>query len=110
MPVLEKNAADRGLIFAFGWLGVLLLAADGINNMDRLRTLLRRVVFGVTTIAVLGIAQFFTQVDAAKYIKVPGLTALVPFTDLLNRGTFNRPSATASHPIEFGAVLAIVCR
>jgi O-antigen ligase len=107
MPVLEKNAADRGLIFAFGWLGVLLLAADGINSMDRLRTLLRRLVFGATAMALLGMIQFFAGLDAAKYIKIPGLTALVPFSDLLSRGSFNRPSATASHPIEFGAVLAI---
>ena len=107
MPVLEKNAADRGLIFAFGWLGVLLLAADGVSNMDRLRTLLRRVVLGATAMAALGMTQFFTKLDAANYIKIPGLTSLVPFTDLLSRGAFNRPSATASHPIEFGAVLAI---
>ena len=107
MPVLEKNAADRGLIFFFGWLGVLLLAADGINNMGRLKTLLRRLVFGVTTIAALGMVQFFASINAAQYIKIPGLTALVPASDLLSRGEFNRPSATASHPIEFGAVLAI---
>lgn len=107
MPILEKNAADRGLIFVFGWLGVLLLAADGISNADRLRTLLRRVVFGATAMALLGMTQFFTGLDAANYIKIPGLTTLVPFTDLLSRGEFNRPSATASHPIEFGAVLAI---
>ena len=107
MPVLEKNAADRGLIFVFGWLGVLVLAADGINSMDRLRTLLRRVVFGATAMAVLGMTQFFTGLNAANYIKIPGLTDLAPFTDLLSRGILNRPSATASHPIEFGAVLAI---
>jgi polysaccharide biosynthesis protein PslJ len=107
IPVLEKNAADRGLIFAFGWLGVLLLAADGIDSMDRLRTLLRRVVLGATAMAVLGMTQFFTGLNAAKYLMIPGLTALTPFTDLLNRGTLNRPSATATHPIEFGAVLAI---
>jgi O-antigen ligase len=107
MPVLEKNAADRALIFTFGWLGVLLLAADGISNLDRLRTLFRRLVFGTSAIAVLGIIQFFTKLNAAAYIKIPGLTNLLPFTDLLNRGTLNRPSATAAHPIEFGAVLVL---
>ena len=107
MPVLEKNAADRGLIFVFGWLGIFLLAADATNNMDRLKTLLRRLIFGVTAIAALGIAQFFTGLNAAKYIIIPGLSALQPFSDLLSRGTLNRPSATASHPIEFGAVLVI---
>ena len=107
LPTLEKNGADRGLISLAGWLGVLLIAADGIDSMDRLRTLVRRVVFGATAMAVLGMTQFFTGLDATKYIKIPGLVALAPFTDVLSRADFNRPAATATHPIEFGAVLAM---
>ena len=34
MPSLEQNGADRGLISVFGWLGVLLLAVDGIDRLD----------------------------------------------------------------------------
>jgi O-antigen ligase len=108
MPVLEMNAADRGLIFLSGWLGVLLIAADGINSMDRLRTLLRRLVFGVTVIAMVGVVEFFAGVNAANYVKIPGLTALVQISDLQFRGGFNRPFATASHPIEYGTVLVMV--
>jgi O-Antigen ligase len=107
LPTLERNGADRGLISLAGWLGVLLIAADGIDGLDRLRTLLRRMVLGASAMALLGITQFFTGLDAAKYIKIPGLVSAEPFTDLLNRGAFNRPAATATHPIEFGAVLAI---
>jgi len=107
MPFLELNAADRGLIFTSSWLGVLLLGADGIDSMDRLRTLIRRMVMGASAMAVLGVTQFFTGLDAAKYIRIPGLTAQIPFSDLLSRAEFHRPSATALHPIEFGAVLAI---
>src|ERR1035437_4707338 len=100
LPTLEKNGADRGLISLAGWLGVLLIAADGIDSMDRLRTLVRRVVFGATAMAVLCMTQFFTGLDATKYIKIPGLVALAPFTDVLSRADFNRPAATATHPIE----------
>jgi O-antigen ligase len=107
LPTLEKNGADRELIFLAGWLAVLLIAADGLDNMDRLRTLLRRVVFGATAMATLGLTQFFIGLNAAQYIKITGLTPLEPFSDLLSRGEFNRPAATATHPIEFGAVLAI---
>lgn len=107
LPTLEKNGADRELIFLAGWLGVLLIAADGLDSMDRLRTLLRRVVFGATAMAALGMTQFLTGLNAAQYIKIPGLATLEPFSDLLSRGEFNRPAATATHPIEFGAVLAI---
>lgn len=107
MPTLEQNAADRGLILASGWLGILVLAADGIDSMDRLRTLLRRIVLGATAMAVLGMTQFFTGLDAANYILIPGLSSQEPFTDLLGRGSFRRPSATAAHPLEFAAVLAV---
>ena len=108
LPSLELNGADRGLILTFGWLGVLLLAADGVNSIERLQTLLRRLVFGGTAMAMLGIVQFFTGLNAAQYILIPGLTINQPYTDLLARGSFNRPSATAIHPLEFGFVLAMI--
>lgn len=107
MPVLELNSADRGVIEACALLGIALLTADGIDSMDRLRTLVRRIVLGATAMAALGMAQFFTGLDAAKYIIIPGLTANEPYTDLIGRDSFNRPSATALHPIEFGLVLSL---
>ena len=105
---LELNGADRGLIMISGWLGVLLLTADGVDRLDRLNTLLGRVVIGVTAMAVLGITQFFTGLNAAKYIVIPGLIDQQPYTDISTRGALNRPSATAIHPIEFGFVLAVI--
>jgi polysaccharide biosynthesis protein PslJ len=107
LPVLQKNAADRGLMFMFGWLGVLLLAADGIDDAQRLRTLFRRQVLGATIMAVIGVIQFATTVNLADYIKIPGLAILPELSDLITRGAFVRPFATASHPIEFGAVLVM---
>ncbi len=107
LPSLEGNGADRGIISVAGWLGVLLIGADGIDSADRLRTLLRRIVMGGTAMATLGVTQFFTGLDATKYIVIPGLIRQVPFTDLLTRDNLNRPSATAAHPLEFAAVLAM---
>lgn len=107
LPVLEKNGADRGLMFVFGWLGISLLAADGIDSPNRLRTLLRRQVFGATVMAVLGAIESVTGTNIANYIKIPGLIDSAPVTDLVVRSSFVRPSATASHPIEFGAVLVM---
>jgi polysaccharide biosynthesis protein PslJ len=107
LPTLELNGADRGTLFAFGWLGILLLAADGIDTMDRLKKLLRRIVFGATGMAALGITQFYTGLDAAKYIIIPGLSTQHLYTDLLGRNSFRRPAATAAHPLEFAAILAI---
>jgi O-antigen ligase len=75
--------------------------------MERLQKLLGRVVIGATCMAILGITQFFTGLDATKYIVVPGLTSQSTASDLLSRDGLNRPSATAAHPLEFAAVLAM---
>jgi O-antigen ligase len=105
---VQENGTDRGLILICGWVGVLLLTADGVSSYRRLEVLLRRIVFGASAMAVLGIIQFFTALNIAKYIVIPGLTANVPYSDLVVRGAYHRPSATAIHPIEFGFVLVAV--
>ena len=107
MPGLEKNGLDRGIILICGWLGVLIMASDGIPSMERLKKLLGRVVIGATAMAAIGITQFFTGLDATQYIVIPGLKVQTLNTDLLSRNGLNRPSATAAHPLEFAAVLAI---
>jgi O-antigen ligase len=107
MPVLQQNGADRGLIVLSGWLGVLLLAADGIDRADRLEALLGRIVMGATAMAALGMIEFFTGVDATKYVSIPGLTVHTQFTDLMNRDGLVRAIATAAQPLEFAAVLAM---
>jgi O-antigen ligase len=108
LPTLELNGADRGLILVAGWAGIALLAADGISTLERLEVLRRRLVAGGTFMAVLGIAQFFTGLDLAGYIAIPGLSPATSYTSLLQREEFNRPMATATHPIEFGVVLAML--
>ena len=106
LPGLEQNGADRGLIFMFGWLGVALVAADGIVSFDRLRTLLGRVILGASIVSAIAITQFFSGVNIAQYIQIPGLTDQTALTNL-TRGQLNRPSATALHPLELALVLAI---
>jgi O-antigen ligase len=103
----QSNGADRGLILLAGWLGVLLLAADGIDQADRLAVLLRRVVAGATAMAALGLAEFITGVDYTKYATIPGLQVHVLVTDLMTREGLVRVNSTASQPLEFSAVLAM---
>jgi O-antigen ligase len=105
---LESNGADRGLIMICGWLGIMLLTADGVPSMERFNVLLGRIVFGATGMASLGIVQFFAGLDITKYIVIPGLSVHQAYTDVSTRGSFNRPSATAIHPLEFGFVLVTV--
>jgi O-antigen ligase len=107
MPILERNGADRGLILIVGWVAVLLLAVDGIERADQLRTLIRRIVLGVTVMAVIGITQFRTGLDITKYISIPGFSKVVAYSDVAVRNGLNRPASTAAHPLEFAAVLAM---
>ncbi|MFD2082572.1 O-antigen ligase family protein [Actinopolymorpha cephalotaxi] len=107
-PALEINGADRGLILVAGWAGVALLAADGISGLERLEVLRRRLVTGGSIVAALGLVQFFSGIDIAGYLAVPGLTANSDFSTVLRRDEFNRPMATATHPIELGVVLTMV--
>jgi polysaccharide biosynthesis protein PslJ len=103
------DGADRGAISLAGWAGVLLLAADGIDSLDRLRSLLRRVVLCATAMAALAIAQFFTGLNAVEYLTIPGLVSWNnTTTDVLSRDQLNRVAATTLHPIELAVVLAMV--
>jgi O-antigen ligase len=108
MPSLERNGIDRGIILICGWLGVLVMASDGIPSMERLKKLFGRVVIAATAMSILGITQFFTGLDATQYIIIPGLKQQSLNTDLLSRNGLNRPSATAAHPLEFACVLAMI--
>lgn len=107
LPSLFENAADRGLISMAGWLGVLLLAADGIGRWDELQTMLRRIVTAGAALAGLGITQFVTGFDVTKYVMIPGLIRHMPVLDLGVRDGLNRPTATTGQPLELAAVLAL---
>jgi O-antigen ligase len=106
---VETRALYRGLITVGFWMGLALLAADGITSRARLEVLLRRLVLVATLLAAAGIAQFFTGYDTtAFYRHIPGLVAN---TDLASgealRAGFRRVEATANHPLEFSVTMAI---
>jgi O-antigen ligase len=108
MVLLEKNGADRGLILLSGWLGITLLTADGIDGEDRLATLLRRIVTGVTAMAALGIVEFATGQNFAEYILIPGLSVHEAASGFMNINGLFRVTSTASQPLELTAVLLMV--
>ena len=107
LDTTAQNGSDRDMICLAGWMAVLLLASDGIEGWEQLRTLLRRVVACVSAIAALGIAQFVTGFNLATYVVIPGLSRQVAFEDLGTRDGLNRPSATTAQPLELAAVLAL---
>lgn len=103
----ELAGADRAVITMLGWLGVALLAADGVKSEERLERLLRRLVVAASFLALMGILQFFFALDIARYLHLPGLEANADLGVIQQRSVFRRVSGTAAHPIEFGVALAM---
>lgn len=111
--IAEGKGADRGLLITLSMIGIALLAADGIANRERLRTVIKTVVVCGTGVALLGMVQFETGVDFAARIRVPGLTYVAtPYGNSGNgsatRSGFSRIVGTTTHPIEFSVLLVVV--
>lgn len=108
IPYDEISPADSGMLKLMGMAGVLLVANDGILNLDRHRTVVRRLVIAVGLVALLGLVQFATKQLFIDRIQIPGLTSGVADASLAQRSGLARPSGTSTHPIEYGVVLTMV--
>lgn len=104
----ETQAADRGLIVLAAWVGVVVVASAAITDLDRLKTLLRRLVVCGSFVGGLAIVEFMTRKDLLAKIHVPGLQANGDISNLMVRGAFTRPSSTAAQPLELAGVLAML--
>ena len=109
LPEIEANAQNFTLLVTCEFLGVILMAADGVPNLARLNGLLKIFVWSAAFMGLVGIIQSTFKFDLAQYISVPGLHAkdeVLGFQDRGDSGLF-RVAGTATHYIEFSAVLAI---
>lgn len=99
------SASDRGLLALAGAAGILLLTADGMRSWRDLELLTTWLVRCAGVVAALGVFQYFTGVNVAVYMQIPGLS---PLTELMthSRSELNRVISTAGHPIELGVILA----
>jgi O-antigen ligase len=100
------KAADRGLLAFAAWTGVVLMTVDGLRSWRDLDRLVRVVVWVTTVVAAMGIIQFYTGTNLASYIHIPGLHQNSEVIRSLTRSVLVRVSATSTHPIEFGVVVA----
>lgn len=98
---LEIDGSTRDLIRMVTLVGVGLLVADGMRDLERLRTLLSRVALLAGAFAALGLAQFFT----GEFLMPtpPGLSGAPP--EIEYRQGFVRALSTAAHPIEFAVIV-----
>ncbi len=104
--VEEGLGAERGLLNLAALSGVALLAADGITSLERVHTLLHRLVHGVSFVAALGLIQFLTGYNPAQSLTIPGLTRNEVLQDQ-GRSLFLRVQSTTLHPIELGSLLGL---
>ena len=105
---IEVLSADRGIIILTSWAGLIVVMAQTITSYDRLNQLLRRAVVAGSVVGLIGLIQHYAHIDVTKIIQIPGLVPRVDITTLLNRNGLNRPSSTATQPIEFGVVMAML--
>ena len=109
LSAIESAGVTRAILATLGLLGVGLLAADAIDDLDRLTTLAFRVLLGGSFSAAVGIVQFF---DAGfRYVDIVHLPFFVingAVEDEEVRSNFRRVTGSAAHPIEFGVVTAML--
>lgn len=103
----EISPADVALLGLLSWSGALLVAHDGISTRVRADAFIWRIAVAGGLLAVLGMVQFLTKQVIVDQIRIPGLAQGSPASAYLRDGRI-RPSGTAIHPLEYGAILAII--
>lgn len=103
----EFSPADVAVLSLLSWSGTMLLAHDGLPTRKRMDDLVWRFVQLGGLMGLLGLAQFFLRRPFVDLISLPGLTA-VSDAVLFYRNGLVRPSGTAIHPIEYGAILTML--
>lgn len=98
----------RGLIAIGSWVGVTLLVMDGLRSWRDVDRLIAAVVWMSAVVAAIGIYQYFTGDNLARFIRIPGLSATYEIGASISRSVLNRVSSTTTHPIEFCVVLTTV--
>ncbi|WP_426594496.1 O-antigen ligase family protein [Cellulomonas sp. McL0617] len=103
----ELSPADVGVLVVLSWSGAMLVAHDGLTKLHDLEVLVRRFALVGGIMAAVGLAQFVTKQPLVDRIAIPGLTASTGVDAFFRNGQV-RISGTATHPIEFGALLSIL--
>jgi hypothetical protein len=105
---IEINGLDRALLGWVSTLGIVLVALDGIRSLDRLETLLKRVVLLGSFISMVAVVQFFVGWDPTPWLHPPGLSVNRLLPTVENRSVVSRVYGTSLHPIEFGVMSSML--
>ncbi|MET8865559.1 O-antigen ligase family protein [Nonomuraea sp. NPDC004580] len=108
LPSYELALSDHVLVITVGVVGMALLAVDGMSGHDRLDLVLKTLVVAGAIMGVIGGLQFLFSLDLTQYLQMPGSRLRTVEETILQRNGVNRVASTATHPIEFGVVSAMV--
>lgn len=103
----EVSVADAGVLRTVSWLGVMLLAAEGLRDREAWWRALDWLVGLCAVLALVGLVQALTGEVWVDRISIPGLTVNAPIALTDAREGHARPIGTATHAIEFGQVLTM---
>lgn len=107
IPGDEISPADSAILRLLGLCGIALVANDGIRTPERMRRLIGCLILMVSLASVLSIVQFATGESWIDRLSLPGLARSAEL-GLDERQNFARPSGTATHPVEYAAVLSMM--
>lgn len=103
----EVSPADVAIIVTMSWTGVFLMVHDGITRLRDLHSVVRRFAIAGGLMGLLGLAQYLTKQPLIDRLTIPGLTATTGVESFFRNGQV-RIFGTATHPIEYGALLSIL--
>lgn len=104
------RGADRGLMLNAACAGLILVVAQGCNSRRAIRRVIDALLVGTAVCALVALVDGITGIGVADQLKdaVPGFTRNSEYGAVGSREGLNRVAGTALHPIEFGAVVAMV--
>ncbi|NUP01488.1 MAG: O-antigen ligase family protein [Nonomuraea sp.] len=110
LPSDELNLADHTFVLYLGYVSLLLAVCDGIGSRERLDFVLKAVVIGGTFAAIVALMQFRLDFDLTEYMRIPGLrhSSVEEVPTVISRSDLRRVAGTLGHPIEFGALSAML--
>jgi len=73
LPAVEANAQNFTVLVTLEILGLVLVTADGIRDLDRLRSVLRVFVWSAAFVAVVAFIQSTFAFDLSHFLVLPGL-------------------------------------